>query len=152
MHPPALATGTPVPALAARWWDALLDALSPKRKLLRDFRARWGARGDKSGFLASRYFERVREAPHAIVLVTSHDVELQALLDGVYALYHFQENPEVEGYFDYQLRPGPATGRNAIRLLERLGFPHEITANAFAYANPGGTPTSAGTSTHASQA
>lgn len=151
MHLPALATGTPVPALAARWWDALLDALSSKRKLLRDFRARWSARATRA-VLACHYFERVREAPHAIVLVTSHDVELQALLDGAYALYHFQENPEVEGYFDYRLRPGPATGRNAIRLLERLGFPHEITANAFAYANPGGTPTSAGTSTHASQA
>lgn len=151
MHLPALATGTPVPALATRARGALLDALSPKRKLLRDFRARWSARATRA-VLACHYFERVREAPHAIVLVTSHDVELQALLDGAYALYHFQENPEVEGYFDYRLWPGPATRRNAIRLLERLGFPHEITANAFAYANPGGTPTSAGTSTHASQA
>ncbi|HVX04778.1 MAG TPA: hypothetical protein VHA71_06615 [Rhodanobacteraceae bacterium] len=70
----------------------------------------------------------------AIVLVTTHDVELQALLGDRYALYHFQENPDVEGYFDYRLRSGPATERNAIRLLERLGFPREITANALAYA------------------
>jgi DNA mismatch repair ATPase MutS len=74
---------------------------------------------------------------HAIVLVTTHDVELQAMLRGRYALYHFQENPEVEGYFDYHLRPGPATERNAIRLLDRLGFPHHITANALAYAGAG---------------
>jgi hypothetical protein len=73
----------------------------------------------------------------AIVLVTTHDVELQAMLGGRYALYHFQENPDAEGWFDYQLRPGPATQRNAIRLLDRLGFPHDITANALAYAGAG---------------
>ncbi|MBU6417419.1 MAG: hypothetical protein KJS83_09655 [Xanthomonadaceae bacterium] len=75
--------------------------------------------------------------PKAIVLVTTHDVELQAMLGGRYALYHFQENPDAEGYFDYRLRPGPATERNAIRLLDRLGFPHDITASALAYAGAG---------------
>jgi hypothetical protein len=70
----------------------------------------------------------------AIVLVTTHDVELQSLLGGRYALYHFQENPDADGYFDYLLRPGPATERNAIRLLDRLGFPRDIVANALAYA------------------
>jgi hypothetical protein len=70
----------------------------------------------------------------AIVLVTTHDVELQAMLGEGYALYHFQENPDADGYFDYRLRPGPATERNAIRLLDRLGFPREITGNALAYA------------------
>jgi DNA mismatch repair ATPase MutS len=70
----------------------------------------------------------------AIVLVTTHDVELQAMLGDRYVLYHFQENPDAEGYFDYRLRPGPATERNAIRLLGRLGFPQDITANALAYA------------------
>ena len=70
----------------------------------------------------------------AIVLVTTHDVELQAMLGDRYALYHFQENPDSEGYFDYRLRRGPATERNAIRLLDRLGFPQEITAKALAYA------------------
>ncbi|MDE2497481.1 MAG: hypothetical protein KGK35_06585, partial [Xanthomonadaceae bacterium] len=75
--------------------------------------------------------------PRAIVLVTTHDVELQAMLGGRYALYHFQENPDAAGYFDYRLRPGAATERNAIRLLDRLGFPHDITASALAYAGAG---------------
>ena len=70
----------------------------------------------------------------ATVLVTTHDVELQAMLGSRYALYHFQENPDAEGFFDYRLRPGPATERNAIRLLDRLGFPRDITAAALAYA------------------
>ncbi|HWG66891.1 MAG TPA: hypothetical protein VN662_05700 [Rhodanobacteraceae bacterium] len=75
--------------------------------------------------------------PQAIVLVTTHDVELQAMLGYRYALYHFQENPDADGYFDYRLRPGPATERNAIRLLDRLGFPRDITATALAYAGAG---------------
>jgi len=75
----------------------------------------------------------------AVVLVTTHDVELQAMLGGRYVLYHFQENPDAEGWFDYRLRPGPATERNAIRLLDRLGFPRDITASALAYAGTSGT-------------
>jgi hypothetical protein len=73
----------------------------------------------------------------AIVLVTTHDVELQAMLGERYALYHFQENPDAEGFFDYRLRAGPATERNAIRLLDRLGFPRDITTKALAYAGAG---------------
>jgi len=66
----------------------------------------------------------------ALVLVTTHDVELQALLGARYALYHFQEDPDVDGYFDYRLRQGPAQARNAIRMLARLGFPQDVVAEA----------------------
>lgn len=73
----------------------------------------------------------------ATVLVTTHDVELQSLLKDHYQLFHFQENPDVVGFFDYVLRPGAATERNAIRLLNRLKFPAEIVADAIKYS--GGT-------------
>lgn len=66
----------------------------------------------------------------AQVLVTTHDVELQQHLSDHYDLYHFQENPDIEGFFDYQLMPGPATQRNAIRLLDRIGFPAKVVARA----------------------
>lgn len=69
----------------------------------------------------------------ATVLVTTHDVELQALMPDRFELCHFQENPDVEGFFDYRLRPGRATERNAIRLLERMGFPERVVADAMAY-------------------
>nr|WP_225561933.1 hypothetical protein [Rhodanobacter sp. DHB23] len=68
----------------------------------------------------------------SLVLVTTHDVELQAMLGERYALHHFQENPEVDGYFDYRLRSGAATGRNAIRLLARMGFPSGVVHAALA--------------------
>ena len=71
---------------------------------------------------------------NAQVLVTTHDVELQVLLGERFDLYHFQEDPEVEGFFDYRLRPGRTNERNAIRLLERMGFPQEIVQNAMDFA------------------
>ena len=74
---------------------------------------------------------------HSLVLVTTHDVELQALLQGRYALCHFEENPDADGWLDYRLRPGPAIARNAIRLLERVGFPPQVVADAMACAGQG---------------
>ncbi|HKV65996.1 MAG TPA: hypothetical protein VJN66_06405, partial [Rhodanobacteraceae bacterium] len=65
MRSPALAAATPVVELANRSWDALLDVLSPRRKILKALRERWGARGDKTGFLASRYFELTRVGSQA---------------------------------------------------------------------------------------
>ncbi len=69
----------------------------------------------------------------AIVLVTTHDVELQALMPDRFVLCHFQENPDIEGFFDYRLRHGRATERNAIRLLERMSFPERVIADALSY-------------------
>jgi DNA mismatch repair ATPase MutS len=71
---------------------------------------------------------------NAQVLVTTHDVELQALLGERFELYHFREDPSVEGFFDYRLRPGRATERNAIRLLARMGFPDDIVSSALSFA------------------
>jgi hypothetical protein len=70
----------------------------------------------------------------ALVLATTHDIELQTLVAGHYDLCHFQESPEVDGFFDYRIRRGAATERNAIRLLHEIGFPETIIAKAAAYA------------------
>jgi hypothetical protein len=68
------------------------------------------------------------------VLVTTHDVELQRLLGEGFDLYHFREDPAVEGFFDYQLRNGASSERNAIRVLQRLGLPEAVVAEALATA------------------
>jgi MutS domain V len=68
----------------------------------------------------------------AQVLATTHDVELQQLLAGSFELFHFQENPTVEGFFDFELRVGISTERNAIRVLERMGIPENIIGDALA--------------------
>jgi hypothetical protein len=69
---------------------------------------------------------------HAQVLATTHDVELQQLLTGNFDLFYFQENPAVPGFFDYKLQSGISTERNAIRVLERMGFPAAIIREALA--------------------
>jgi DNA mismatch repair ATPase MutS len=68
----------------------------------------------------------------AQTLVTTHDVELQHLLGANFELFYFQEDPAVEGFFDHQLHAGASTQRNAIRVLERLGYPAPIIAEALA--------------------
>jgi hypothetical protein len=68
----------------------------------------------------------------AQLLVTTHDVELQHLLGSRFELFYFQEDPAVPGFFDHALRTGVSTQRNAIRVLERLGLPADIIAEAIA--------------------
>lgn len=66
-----------------------------------------------------------------LVLVTTHDLELQELLGEAYDMFHFEEQVVDGGCaFDYQLRPGPARSRNAIRLLGSCGYPESLTREA----------------------
>lgn len=62
-----------------------------------------------------------------LCFAATHDGELTAILGAMCGNVHFREVVNDEGvHFDYQLQPGPATSRNAIRLLESMGFPPAI--------------------------
>jgi len=66
-------------------------------------------------------------------MVTTHDLELQDLLEGLFTMHHFSEQVEGEKYFfDYKIKSGPCSSRNAIKLLEMKGYPDEIIKNALA--------------------
>jgi MutS-like protein len=67
---------------------------------------------------------------HAQVLVTTHDIELQQLLGPIFLMFHFVEDPELPEVFDYRLHPGISTTKNAIKLLEKVGFPPAIVREA----------------------
>jgi hypothetical protein len=67
---------------------------------------------------------------NAQVLVTTHDIELQRLLGPSFLTFHFVEDPELPEIFDYRLRPGISTTKNAIKLLEKVGFPPAIVREA----------------------
>ena len=61
----------------------------------------------------------------------THDMELSVLLDQLYANYHFEEEiRDGDVVFSYHLHEGRAASRNAIRLLEAVGFEEGITARA----------------------
>src|SRR5450631_4522980 len=67
---------------------------------------------------------------NAQVLVTTHDIELQHLLGPSFLTFHFVEDPELSEIFDYRLHPGISTTKNAIKLLEKIGFPPAIVREA----------------------
>lgn len=61
----------------------------------------------------------------------THDIELTQLLQDVYDNYHFEEDV-VDGdiFFPYKLMSGPATTRNAIKLLEIMGYDKAVIDKA----------------------
>lgn len=66
-----------------------------------------------------------------LCVVASHDIELSELLKDQYDQYHFSETISGDTFqFDYQLKKGPSTTQNAIKLLKIMGIPSEIIADA----------------------
>lgn len=71
-----------------------------------------------------------------LVLVSTHDLELTHLLKDEFKLNHFTEqvnNRDIR--FDYQLKEGPLTTRNAIKILEANDYPQTVVAEANSLAN-----------------
>ena len=61
----------------------------------------------------------------------THDIELTALLKEDYDIYHFEGEVTVNDVkFDYMIKKGPATTRNAIKLLGVLGYEKTLVENA----------------------
>lgn len=67
----------------------------------------------------------------ALGFAATHDIEMTELLKEHYDNYHFEEEiRDGDILFPYQLLPGKASTRNAIRLLQLLGYDREITEKA----------------------
>jgi len=69
----------------------------------------------------------------AICIVATHDRELSDMLKGNYDFYYFSEDIDCKNglNFDYKLKKGVSKTRNAIKLLEYLGYPKEIIQNSY---------------------
>jgi hypothetical protein len=66
-----------------------------------------------------------------IVVVATHDIELLELLDGEYAPVHFREQvSDGQLTFDYRLRPGASSTRNAIKVLSLMQYPDSVVTRA----------------------
>lgn len=66
-----------------------------------------------------------------LCFAATHDIELTYLLESQYSNYHFEEQvTEEEVVFDYRLHEGRANSRNAIKLLQMLGYDRQIIHNA----------------------
>ena len=61
-------------------------------------------------------------------MVTTHDIELQNLLEDSYAMFHFGDQVDGSKYsFNYKIQKGLCLSGNAIKLLEIKGYPTSIT-------------------------
>ncbi|MDL2213115.1 hypothetical protein LJC21_02965 [Bacteroides sp. OttesenSCG-928-E20] len=67
-----------------------------------------------------------------LVLASTHDHELVDLMKHEYHSYYFCESVENKLLsFDYKLKKGKATERNAIKILDIFNYPKEVTAEAY---------------------
>lgn len=70
-----------------------------------------------------------------LCFTATHDIEMTELLKNCYDNYHFEEViRDGDINFPYELLPGRASTRNAIRLLALMGYDKEITERAAAQA------------------
>lgn len=61
----------------------------------------------------------------------THDIELTQMLEDIYSNYHFEEEiGENEVLFNFILKKGRATSRNAIRLLSIIGYDEAVVKKA----------------------
>lgn len=68
----------------------------------------------------------------SLAFIATHDIELTDMLKSICSNVHFQETvtPENGIEFDYQLRSGPSTTRNALQLLDIMEFPESIVVES----------------------
>lgn len=65
------------------------------------------------------------------MLAATHDVELTEILKDIYDNYHFDEIiKDNDIFFPYMIKKGKALSKNAILLLEMMGYDRDIVANA----------------------
>ncbi len=65
------------------------------------------------------------------VIVATHDLQLTDILSPGYHNFHFRETMTDTGLsFDYKLHPGKSGSKNAIALLEYVGYPESIVDGA----------------------
>jgi hypothetical protein len=76
--------------------------------------------------------EHLTASPNLFLIATHEELLAQIAAHTVSARnYHFQEHLQDGGVrFDYLLRPGPATTRTALRILEQEGYPKTLLERA----------------------
>jgi DNA mismatch repair ATPase MutS len=68
---------------------------------------------------------------NVMCFAATHDIELTHILENIFHNYHFEEEvQENDILFNYELRNGRATSRNAIKLLSIIGYDKQIIEQA----------------------
>lgn len=85
---------------------------------------------------ASAHILRCLSQENVICFAATHDIELATLMEGIYENYHFEEKIEDgDVKFNYKICNGKANTRNAIKLLEVMGYDENLVHSAESMAN-----------------
>lgn len=90
-------------------------------------------RGTNTGERIAAASEALRQFSRnkCLCLAATHDIELTHILEGLYENMHFTEAiQDGKITFDYKIRLGRSQSRNAIKLLEMLGYGSELVQAA----------------------
>ena len=80
---------------------------------------------------SSQILKVLGENEQVLSFAATHDLELSYLLEPLYTNYHFEEElSEHDVQFSYVLKTGRTNTRNAIRLLQIMGYDTDIVENA----------------------
>lgn len=80
---------------------------------------------------ASAQILKYMTGKRALCFAATHDIELTHILEEYYDNYHFQEEvQDGDIRFDYKLYSGRAVSRNAIKLLQIMGYDQRVIAQA----------------------
>ncbi|MDO5344431.1 MAG: hypothetical protein Q4E91_01650 [Lachnospiraceae bacterium] len=80
---------------------------------------------------ASSQILKYMTGKQVLCFAATHDIELTHILEDYYENYHFQEEVlDGDIRFDYKLYSGRATSRNAIKLLQIMGYDEKVIARA----------------------
>lgn len=85
---------------------------------------------------ASSHILKELNQRNVLSFAATHDIELTYLLEDEYENFHFTEEiKEGDILFSYRLFQGRAQSRNAIKLLELMGYDRQIVESALSCAN-----------------
>ncbi len=64
---------------------------------------------------------------NSLSIAATHDMELGDRIGDCYDFYHFSEDVSRDGlFFDYTIKEGLSATRNAVRIMEYLGYPQDM--------------------------
>ena len=109
----------------------IIDSLNPQEPVLCILDEIFRGTNTLERINAAREVLNYMISRNALVVAATHDLELTTMVTDSFDNYHFQEDiKENDIEFDYILRKGPTTSRNAIAILRYLGYPKEIHEKA----------------------
>jgi|GEM_PF-3300752 len=128
-------------------WLTYRNAKANRRKRLEELKTQWGKpKKEHFPFHLIEQYSNVTDnhTVHELSAQTMADIDFHEVFSFVdrtvskpgqqFLFYHFSETvKEGELYFDHQLKKGPLTTRNAIRILEMAGYPEEIIRKTKGY-------------------